>query len=91
MRDRWNDLNKSVQRDARRLERKERGHGSFWRSLGVLGAIGWPIVLLAAGGGWLGGWIDARWHTGPSLTVGLVVIGALAGCLVAWQVVRGTQ
>lgn len=88
---RLDEVRKSVDRDVERLARRERGHGSFWRSLSVLGAIGWPIVLLSVGGAMLGHWLESRIDTGVSLTVGLLVAGALAGSAVAWQVVRGTR
>lgn len=88
---RLDEVRKSVDRDARRLARRERGHGSFWRSLSVLGAIGWPIVLLSSGGAMLGHWLDLHVESGKSLTVALLVAGALAGSAVAWQVVRGTK
>ena len=88
---RLEEVRKSVDRDAQRLARREHGHGSFWRSLSVLGSIGWPIVLLAAGGAMLGRWLDARIDSGVSLTAALLVTGALAGSAVAWQVVRGTR
>ena len=88
---RLDEVRKSVDRDVQRLERREQGHGSFWRSLSVLGSIGWPIVLLSAGGAMLGHWLDSRIDSGVSLTTALLVTGALVGSFVAWQVVKGTR
>ena len=85
------ELQRRCAREIRRFHAREAGLGSFWRSLGVLGAIGWPIALLAAGGAWAGRWLDGRWQTGTRLTLFCVFLGAVAGGAVAWSVVEGTR
>lgn len=84
-------LKQAIERDAARIQRREKGNASFWRSIGILGAVGWPIVLLAAGGGLLGQWLDHRLGTSAGMTLGLVVIGALAGSAVAWHIIKDTR
>lgn len=85
------DLRQAFQRDIKRYDARETGHASFWRSLGVLGAVGWPIVLFTVGGAILGHWLDLRWNTGVRLTLILVTAGALLGSAIAWHVIRGTR
>lgn len=81
----------AFERDLKRYESRQSAVQSFWRSLGVLGAVGWPIVLLTAGGALLGHWLDTRWQTGVRLTLMLVALGALVGSLAAWTVIQGTR
>jgi ATP synthase protein I len=85
------DLSRSFERDMRRYRSREPGHRSFWRSLSVLGAVGWPIVLTMVGGAWLGRWLDQQWDTGVRLTLMLVFAGAILGGSVAWSVIQGTK
>lgn len=79
------DIRAAVERDALRRARREVGHGSFWRSLSVLGMVGWPIALSSAGGALLGHYLDRRWNTGVRFTLLLLMIGTGAGSYVAWK------
>ena len=58
---------------------------SFWRWMGVLGMVGWPIAILTVGGAWLGHYIDARFNSGIQFTLLLLTIGAVVSSLVAWK------
>lgn len=78
----------SLKRDLDRLEHREQGDASFWRSLGVLGTVGWPIVIATVGGGLAGRWMHAHWHTGAGLTALLVGVGAVLGLIVAWRLIQ---
>lgn len=85
------DLRHAVRKDIERFRGREKGHRSFWRSLGILGAVGWPIVLLSAGGAILGHWLDGRWNTGIRMTLMLLFAGVLAGSAAAWHLVQETR
>jgi len=85
------DLRRSVERDARRHARREPTAATFWRSLSVLGTVGWSIVLPAAGGALLGHRLDARFATGVRFTLMLLTAGVLLGALLGWHVIRGTR
>jgi ATP synthase protein I len=82
------DLRTTIRRDARRYERREPGSRSFWRSLGVIGSVGWPMVTTTVGGALVGRWLDQRWHTGIRLTLILLVAGAVLGATVVWRLLR---
>lgn len=82
------DIRAACRRDSERFRHREAGHGAFWRSVGVLGAVGWPIVLLAAGGAALGHRLDARWDSGVRMTLMLLFAGVLLGIAAAWQVIQ---
>ena len=82
------DLRGSVTRDLERLTRREPGDSSFWRSLSVIGAVGWPIVIATVGGALAGRWMHMHWNTGFGLTALLVGAGAAAGMAIVWQLIQ---
>jgi len=73
-----------TRRDIERLRRRESG-GGFWRSISLIGSVGWPIVLLATGGAFLGRYLDARWGTGVRFTLMLLTLGTGIGTVVAYR------
>lgn len=73
---------RAVERDAARAG-KPHDHGSFLRSIGLIGSVGWPIALLTAGGAFLGRAIDRRLESGISATLTLLMLGAVIGSLIA--------
>lgn len=85
------DLKQTFQRDFQRHERRERGHGTFWKSLSILGSVGWPIVLLTAGGAIAGYWLDRRLNSGVRFALIFVTCGALLGSWIAWHLVGATR
>ena len=82
------DAGRSVKRDVDRLRRREPEGESFWRSLSVLGTIGWSIAVPASAGAWLGHRLDQRFGTGVRFTLMLLTLGLAAGSAVAWRLVR---
>jgi predicted F0F1-ATPase subunit len=77
------DARRSLERDIDRLARREHGSKSFWRSLSVLGTVGWSIALPGA---WLGRRLDLRFETGVHFTLMLLVAGVMLGSVIAWRV-----
>ena len=82
------DPRASLTRDLNRLARREPGDASFWRSLSVIGAVGWPIVIATVSGALVGRWLHAHWNTGFGLTALLVAAGAVVGMVVVWQLIQ---
>jgi ATP synthase protein I len=82
------DPRRSLDRDVERLGRREPSGASFWRSLGVLGTIGWSIAVPAAAGAWLGHRLDVRFGTGVRFTLMLLFVGVIVGSAIAWRLVR---
>jgi ATP synthase protein I len=82
------NLRSSLRRDLRRYSQREPGNRTFWQSLGVLGAVGWPIVLATVGGALLGRWLDARWNTGIRFTLFFMMGGVVGGGAVAWHLIQ---
>ena len=82
------DLRASLKRDLDRFAHREPGDSSFWRSLGVIGGVGWPIVIATVGGALVGRWMHALWNTGFGLTAVLVAVGAAIGMAIVWQLIQ---
>jgi ATP synthase protein I len=82
------DARRSLERDVGRLERREPSADSFWRSLSVLGTVGWSIALPAVAGVWLGRRLDVGFDTGVRFTLMFMVAGVMIGSVIAWRVVR---
>jgi len=78
------DLSRVLRKDSARRERREVGARTFWRSVGLLGMVGWPIALASVAGVFLGRLLDSRWQTGPQFTLLFLLIGVGVGCYVAW-------
>jgi predicted F0F1-ATPase subunit len=82
------DMQRAVARDVRRHVRRETSGATFWRSLSLLGTVGWSIALPVAGGA-LAGWIlDRRYGTGALCTLLLLSAGVAAGAFLAWNAIR---
>ena len=85
---RTTSMRPALDRDLRRRARRKAGTSDFWRSLRVLGMVGWPIVLSAVAGAWLGRWLDRRFESGHAWTLALLSSGVVFGCFVAWRAIR---
>ena len=68
----------------RKLKARHSTQG-VWFGLGMMGLIGWSVVVPTLLGAALGNWLDHR-HSGKhSWTLMLLGIGLVVGCLNAWQ------
>ncbi len=78
-----------AQRVATKAERKERSRRNpapgVWFGLGMMGLIGWSVVVPTLLGALLGLWLD-QYHPGTrSWTLSLLVAGLVIGCANAWH------
>ena len=69
---------------ARKLKAQKSTQG-VWFGLGMMGLIGWSVVVPTLLGTALGVWIDKRHPGTHSWTLMLLVIGLAVGCLNAWH------
>jgi len=77
---------KRVADRAERLKRaRKEGDRGFWQNLGLIGSVGWMVILPAVGGGLLGRYIDQKTDSPISWALTLVVVGLALGCIAAWQ------
>ncbi len=71
---------------ANRMIRAQRSPDQgVWFGLGMIGLIGWSIVVPALLGAGLGIWLDKTHVGGHSWTLALMVGGLCLGCLNAWR------
>jgi ATP synthase protein I len=72
-----------------RQERRElwarEGERSLGQNLAMIGVLGWTIVLPTLLGLFAGRWLDRTFQMGIFWTLGLLVAGLGAGCVLAWK------
>ncbi|KAF0866611.1 AtpZ/AtpI family protein [Pseudomonas sp. LD120] len=70
---------------ARKLKARRNGTPGVWFGLGMMGLIGWSVVVPTLLGAALGLWLDQHYSNGRSWTLALLVAGLTLGCLNAWR------
>jgi ATP synthase protein I len=71
-------------RAALKLRARRNAAQGVWFGLGMMGLIGWSVVIPTLAGAGLGVWLD-RHHPGPhSWTLTLLIVGLVLGCVNAW-------
>jgi ATP synthase protein I len=73
---------------ARKLKARRNSKQGVWFGLGMMGLIGWSVVVPTLLGAALGIWLDNRHPGNHSWTLALLIIGLTIGCLNAWYWVR---
>lgn len=74
--------------EARLVRRRREGPPNLWRSLGLIGFVGWSVALPILVGVAVGTWIDRRWPSRVSWTLMLLFAGTAIGCINAWKRIR---
>lgn len=67
-----------------KARRRSAAQGS-WRGIGMMGLIGWSVVVPTLLGAALGLWLDARHPGKHAWTLALLVAGLVLGCANAWN------
>jgi ATP synthase protein I len=70
---------------ARKLKARRNPTQGVWLGLGMMGLIGWSVVVPTLLGAALGIWLDNRHPGKHSWTLALLVAGLVIGCLNAWR------
>ncbi|MCK1789129.1 AtpZ/AtpI family protein [Pseudomonas violetae] len=70
---------------SRKLKARRRDTPVVWFGLGMMGLIGWSVVVPTLLGAALGLWLDKHHPGGHSWTLALLVAGLTLGCLNAWH------
>jgi ATP synthase protein I len=78
-------------KEIHKLRARQEKNQSLWFGLGLLGLVGWSIVVPTLLGLALGAWIDRRFPSHFSWTLMLMVAGLGLGCLNAWKWVDREQ
>jgi ATP synthase protein I len=69
---------------ARKLKARRHSARGLWFGLGMMGLIGWSVVVPTLLGAALGLWLDKHHPGTHSWTLALLVAGLAIGCLNAW-------
>jgi ATP synthase protein I len=87
--DKAGDLAAQVGARARRkLHARRRGRQGVWFGLGMMGIIGWSVVVPTLIGAALGRWLDTHYPGQHPWTLALLMAGLTLGCFNAWYWVR---
>lgn len=80
------DLADEIGQKARRKIRSRRRDksDSAWFGLGMMGLIGWSVVVPTLLGTGLGLWLDKNHPVAHNWTLSLLVVGLMLGCVNAW-------
>ncbi|WP_192035113.1 AtpZ/AtpI family protein [Halomonas sp. YLGW01] len=70
---------------ARKLKARRHRSQGVWFGLGMMGLIGWSVVVPTLAGAMIGVWLDKRHPGPPSWTLTLLLIGLVIGCWNAWH------
>ncbi|MEP7244524.1 MAG: AtpZ/AtpI family protein [Gammaproteobacteria bacterium] len=70
---------------AQRKLRARRNPQDVWFGLGMMGLIGWSVVVPTLAGAALGLWLDKHHPGKHGWTLALLVAGLSLGCLNAWH------
>jgi ATP synthase protein I len=74
---------REIRRQAERARSDQ--HLTFWQGLGLVGSVGWMVVVPALIGAFLGRWIDGRSGAGIFWTLSLLFTGLVLGSVGAWR------
>ena len=70
---------------ARKLKAQRHVTQTVWSGLGMMGLVGWSVVVPTLLGAALGIWIDEHYPGSHSWTLALLTIGLGLGCVNAWH------
>ena len=70
---------------ARKLKARRKGRPVVWSGLGMMGLIGWSVVVPTLLGAGIGVWIDEHHPGKHAWTLALLMAGLALGCLNAWR------
>jgi len=83
------DFTKKVgAKEARKIKGKAQKDEGIWFGLGVVGIVGWSVVIPTLIGTAIGIWIDGTWPSRFSWALMLLILGVALGCLNAWYWVK---
>ncbi len=70
---------------ARKLKARRNAPQGVWFGLGMMGLVGWSVVVPTLLGAAAGIWLDRRYPGTHSWTLTLLIAGLLLGCVNAWR------
>lgn len=78
-------FSRAVESKTSRKLKARRSKQGVWFGLGMMGLVGWSVVVPTLLGVALGIWLDNHHAQSHSWTLTLLVVGLFIGCLNAWH------
>ncbi len=78
---------KIAEKEKRKLKALKQKN-NVWFGLGMMGMIGWSVVVPALAGALSGIWLDKKYPQSFSWTLSLLFAGLIAGIVIAWYWVK---
>lgn len=75
-------VKKKAQRKKGTLDNNKK---SIWLGLGMMGIVGWSVVVPTVLGTALGIWLDKKYSQSFSWTLTFLIVGLFVGCMIAWH------
>lgn len=72
-------------KQARKLKAQARVTRTVWSGLGMMGMVGWSVVVPTLLGAALGVWLDNHYPAMHSWMLTLLIVGLTIGCVNAWH------
>jgi ATP synthase protein I len=69
----------------RKVKARQNPAPGIWFGLGMMGLIGWSVVVPTLAGAALGFWLDKHFPGRHAWTLALLVAGLTSGCFNAWH------
>ncbi len=73
-----------ARKEKRKLKARRVNSGSVWAGLGMFGMVGWSVAIPTLLGAALGIWLDKIYPQSFSWVLSFLMIGLIAGCIIAW-------
>ncbi|HCG01613.1 MAG TPA: ATPase F0F1 [Chloroflexi bacterium] len=73
----------AIKRQAERSQNVQKPN--LWSAFGIVGTVGWMVVVPALLGVALGRYLDMHFRLGLFWTLSLLVLGLALGCMAAWR------
>ena len=77
-------MSRRIEQMAKLKLKAQRENKGVWFGLGMFGMVGWSVAVPAVLGALLGLWLDKKHPVSFSWTLSFLIIGLVAGCLIAW-------
>jgi ATP synthase protein I len=74
----------NVEKKALRKIKARENPVEVWFGLGMMGLVGWSVIVPTLIGTAIGAWLDKHYSGEHSWTLSLLVAGLCIGCLNAW-------
>ena len=79
------DFSKEIGAQADRKIKARKSTQGVWFGLGMMGLVGWSVVVPTLLGAALGIWLDNHHPGKHAWTLALLMVGLVIGCLNAWH------